>query len=298
MALLRPDGSEAISPTAHYTGYVWARNGLSPRGFATPEGRLLYESLRVPMGVSALLGGGTLESYLLARHRAIDALLERAITEHGVTQVVEPAAGMSGRGVRFTHRHGDTLLYIEADLPAMAARKRRTLARLGALSKCHRVQELDALRESGPQSLAELVRDLDPAGGLAIVTEGLLGYLEPADVRDLWGRFARALVNFRAGVYISDIHIGEIQNLRVKAFRLLLAAFVRGRVHLHFGDEQEVVRALRQAGFASAGVHRAHVVAARQGDSAGGAADGRDSGVADTSDSAARMAHTLEAWAQ
>jgi hypothetical protein len=71
MPLLRPDGSAAISPTAHYTGFVWARNGLSPPGLATLEGRVLFESLRAPMAISDRLGGGTLEEYLLARHRAI-----------------------------------------------------------------------------------------------------------------------------------------------------------------------------------------------------------------------------------
>ncbi len=279
MPLLRPDGSEAISPTAHYTGYVCARNGLSPPDLATLEGRALFESLRAPNVISGALGGGTLETYLLARHRAIDALLERAVGEHGVTQVIEVAAGMSGRGLRFSERHGEDLLYIEADLPAMAARKRRTLARIQADSKRHRVHELDALRASGPGSLAELVQELDPSAGLAIVTEGLLGYLEPSDVRALWRRFAQALARFSAGVYISDIHIGELQDLRVKAFRLLLAAFVRGRVHLHFGTEEEVVEALTAAGFARAQVDRASELAG-----------GRD-------DPAARLAHTLEAWA-
>ena len=51
-------GSEAISPTAHYTGYVWARNGLSHRELATVEGRVLYESLRPMMTLSGLLGRG------------------------------------------------------------------------------------------------------------------------------------------------------------------------------------------------------------------------------------------------
>jgi O-methyltransferase involved in polyketide biosynthesis len=278
MPLLRPDGSEAISPTAHYTGYVWARNGLSPPELATLEGRVFYESLRAPMVVSELLGGGTLEAYLLARHRAIDALLERAIDERGVRQVLEVAAGMSGRGLRFTRRYGERLRYVEADLPAMAARKRRALERLNALSQSHRVEQLDALRDTGPHSLANLVKTLDRDGGLAIITEGLLGYLEPSDVRALWRRFAAALATFSPGVYISDIHIGEVQNLRVRAFRVALAAFVRGPVHLHFGDEPEVVAALKEAGFASAQIHRAFELSNGDGDSA------------------ARLAHTLEAW--
>jgi O-methyltransferase involved in polyketide biosynthesis len=278
MALLRPDGSEAISPTAHYTGYVWARNGLSPPELATLEGRLLFESLRPSMVVSDVLGGGTLESYLLARHLAIDALLERAIDERGITQVVEVAAGMSGRGLRFAQRYGDRVLYVEADLPTMAARKRRTLARLGSLSTRHRVEDLDALREKGPQSLGKLVQDLDRGSGLAIITEGLLGYLEPSDVRALWRRFAGSLATFSDGTYISDVHIGAGQNLRVKAFRVVLAAFVRGPVHLHFGDEAEVIAALREAGFASAELNRAFELSANG------------------SDSAARLAHTLEAF--
>ena len=278
MPLLRPDGSEAISPTAHYTGYVWARNQLSPPELGTREGRVFYESLRAPMVVSEVLGGGTLEAYLLARHRAIDALLERAIDEHGVTQVLEVAAGMSGRGLRFTRRYGERLRYVEADLPAMAARKRRALERLSAISPRHRVEELDALSDTGPRSLAQLVQTLNRDGGLAIITEGLLGYLEPSDVRALWRRFAGALATFTPGVYISDIHIGEVHNLRVKAFRLVLAAFVRGPVHLHFGHQPEVVAALKEAGFASAHIHRAFELSD------------------DGGDSAARLSHTLEAW--
>ncbi len=274
---LRPDGSQAISPTAHYTGYVWARNGLSPPELATLEGRVLFESLRAPMVVSGLLGGGSLETYLLARHRAIDSLLERAIEDHGVTQVVEVAAGMSGRGVRFAERFGERLTYVEADLPGMARRKRETLARMGELTGQHRVQELDVLEQSGPQSLTDVLSGLDRGHGLAILTEGLLGYLEHETVRTLWHRFAAALAQFPYGTYISDIHIGELQDARVKVFRVLLSAFVRGRVHLHFGDEHEVQSALLEAGFAAAEVHRAAELSG------------------DGSDPAAGLAHTLQA---
>ncbi len=287
MPLLRPDGSEAISPTAHYTGYVWARNGLSPPGLATPEGRVLFESLRAPMAISDFLGGGTLEAYLLARHRAIDALLQRAIEERGIGQVIEIAAGMSGRGVRFAQTYGDRLLYVEADLPAMAERKRRTLARLHALSERHRVEDLDALRDSGSRSLPELVRPLDQKLGLAVITEGLLGYLELSAVRALWRRFAAVLSTFREGTYISDIHIGDTQNLRIKAFRLVLSAFVRGPVHLHFGEEPEVVGTLKRAGFACAEIYRAQELAANGNDSTANGTAAKDP--------AARLAHIIDA---
>jgi O-methyltransferase involved in polyketide biosynthesis len=271
--------SEAISPTAHYTGYVWARNGLSHPELETIEGRVLFEALRPVMTVNSLLGRGTLETYLLTRHRAIDALLERAIEQRGVSQVIEVAAGLSPRGWRFVERYGDRLTYVEADLPGMAARKRRALERIGSLGDHHRVAELDALRRDGPGSVAALAGELVPDCGLAIITEGLLGYLPTDAVKDLWGRFARALGGFAAGTYISDIHIGAVQDVQVRAFRLLLSAFVRGRVYLHFDSPGEGEEALLSAGFAEAEVRPAAELAPK------------DRG----EDRASRMVHILEA---
>jgi O-methyltransferase involved in polyketide biosynthesis len=271
--------SEAISPTAHYTGYVWARNGLSHAELETTEGRLLFESLQPLMIANSVLGRGTLETYLLARHRAIDVLLARAIEDHGVTQVVEVAAGLSPRGWRFIQRYGEPLTYVEADLPGMTARKRRALERIGSLSDQHRVRELDALRDDGPGSLVAVVGELDPDHGLAIITEGLLGYLPTDSVEQLWRRFAEALSGFRVGRYISDIHLGAVQDAGVKAFRVLLSLFVRGRVYLHFDSSREVEAAVRDAGFASAEVRRAAELA-------GAIPDG---------DRASRLVHILEA---
>jgi O-methyltransferase involved in polyketide biosynthesis len=272
-------GSDSISPTAHYTGYVWARNGLAHPALETVEGRVLFESLRPMMIANAALGRGTLESYLLARHRAIDALLEDAIERDGISQVIEVAAGMSPRGWRFAQRYGGDLLYIEADLPGMAARKRRALERMGALGEHHRVAEVDALSDRGPDSLIGVADGLDAARGLAIITEGLLGYLSDSDVRDIWGRFADVLSGFSPGRYISDIHLGEAQDLQVRAFRVLLSVFVRGRVHLHFDTPQDAVEALYDAGFSQAVVHRAIDVGAPP----------------NGSDPASRRSHILEA---
>jgi O-methyltransferase involved in polyketide biosynthesis len=249
--------SGRISPTAHYTGYVWARNGLSHPALETLEGRALFESLRLPIALNSLLGGGTLEAYLLARHKAIDARLEAAIEQGRVRQVIEVASGFSPRGLRFAERYRDEITYVEADLPEMATRKRKALEGIGAISDAHRVEAVDALKDGGPESLAELASHLDRRRGLAIITEGLLGYLEPPMVEDIWRRFASTLGRFRHGIYISDIHIGELQNAQIRAFRVLLSVFVRGRVHLHFGQPPEVVEALRAAGFASAEVRRA-----------------------------------------
>jgi O-methyltransferase involved in polyketide biosynthesis len=264
--------SEAISPTAHYTGYVWAHNGLSHPELETIEGRILFEALRPVMTVNAVLGRGTLETYLLARHRAIDVLLERAIEEHGIRQVIEVAAGLSPRGWRFTQRYGERLVYVEADLPAMAARKRRALERMGSLGEQHRVLELDALCEDGPESLAAVASELDSGDGLAIITEGLLGYLPREAVEGLWRRLARTLSGFAQGRYISDLHLGAVQSVEVRAFRVLLSAFVRGRVYLHFDSASQAVAALRAAGFDAAEVSRAVDLVGEEDDPASGLA--------------------------
>jgi O-methyltransferase involved in polyketide biosynthesis len=253
---------DRIGPTAHYTGYVWTRNGLSHPRLATTEGRILFDALQPTMLASRAVGGPTLEEYLLARHRAIDALLERAIERDGVGNVIEVAAGLSPRGWRFAQRYGERLDYIEADLPDMALRKRTALDRMGSLSERHRVRAIDALRDDdGPGSLAAVLDELDDGVGVAIVTEGLLGYLPPDAVASLWRRIAGGLERFPAGRYISDVHIGGAVTPPVRVFRLLLSAFVRGRVYLHFGDAAEAERALRAAGFGTALVRPAAEVA-------------------------------------
>ena len=246
--------SETISPTAHYTAEVWRRNGLSHPWLATREGRIMFDALHPLMAVSGALGGPSLERYLLARHLAIDAVLERAIERHGISQVVELAAGMSPRGWRFANRYGDRLTYVEADLPAMADRKWRALRRIGSRSDAHRVREVDVLQK---QDLAALADELDPGRGLAIITEGLLGYLPTATVVALWEQFAEVLTGFDGGRYISDLHLASATSPLVRVFRLGLGAFVRGQVYLHFDDAAEAEERLRACGFATASVRPA-----------------------------------------
>src|ERR1700744_4805205 len=249
-----------ISRTAHYTGEVWRRAGLSHPWLGTREGRVRVDALHPLMVVSGALGGPSLERYLLARHRAIDALLTDAVEHHGVGQVIEIAAGMSARGWRFANRYGDRLTYVEADLPGMAARKRRALGRIGSLSDAHGVVDTDALRDGGPGSLAELAAGLDPNIGLAVVTEGLLGYLSTDDVLGLWRRIAAAMATFPTGRYVSDLHLGSVQTPVVRLFRRLLAGFVRGQVYLHFDGAADAEAALREAGFGAATVRRAGAI--------------------------------------
>ncbi len=245
--------SDAISPTAHYTGYVWYRHGLSHPGLVTPEGRALYHAMRPLNFGSRSLGGPTLEGFLLARHRAIDALLDQAIESGAVSQVIEVAAGLSPRGWDFARRYGKRIHYIEADLPDMAQRKRKRLAAAELETPQHRVVALDALADDGELSLAALAQSLDPEQGLAIITEGLLNYFDTTAVRGMWRRFATVLKSFKKGVYYSDLHLAsDNRGAQTRAFGKLLGGFVRGRVHLHFASVAEAETALRRSGFSTA----------------------------------------------
>lgn len=265
------EGSGAISPTAHYTGETWVRNGLSHPQLATWQGRVFHGTLALPNAASKFLGGPSLEGLLLARHRIIDALLEDLISG-GVSQVIEVACGMSPRGWRFSERYGDKLTYIEADLPAMAQRKREALAQMGSLGDHHRVADLDALREGGPGSLESLVETMDPDGGLAIITEGLLVYLDDEVVERLWARLAKTLRPFSRGVYLSDLRLASPDpGIAERTFETLLRAFVRGKVNAYRGDKASAEADLLSAGFAQAQLHRAdeHPAAAEAGDDPG-----------------------------
>jgi O-methyltransferase involved in polyketide biosynthesis len=249
--------SERISPTAHYTSYVWYRAGFSHPALTSRLGWALHLALRpMNLGFEHLGERPSLDQMLLARHVVLDHLLEREITAGAIGQVIEVAAGLSPRGLTFAARHPD-VVYVEADLPDMASAKRRRLERAGLGRANHRVVPVDALADAGAGSLAELATSLDPGRGTAIITEGLLGYFDRAQVLGMWRRFAKVLRGFAHGLYLADLNLaGDTDGMRAaRAFQLLLSAFARGRVHLHFDDALAAEQALGDAGFARATAH-------------------------------------------
>lgn len=251
-----PRGSARISPTAHYTGQTWVANGLSHPALATAAGRVFHAAMRPVNAALAAAGQPNLEGMLLARHRLIDALLEEAIVSGEVGQVLEIACGLSPRGHRFTARHGHALGYVEADLPAMAARKREALGRIGETRPRHRVVEIDATAGSGPTSLDAIAATLDPALGMAIVTEGLLNYFPRDAVLGMWARFARVLARFPRGRYFADLHVLDATGETARLFASALGVLVRGRVHFHFADAAAAEVELKRAGFGAAALRR------------------------------------------
>jgi O-methyltransferase involved in polyketide biosynthesis len=245
--------TERISPTAYATGYLWYRLGLSHPALATPQGKRLDRPFGLMMKI---LGGNVFQNLMLARHHGIDWLLSQAIEQGQIGQVVEIAAGLSGRGWRMTQKYGDRLRYVETDLPHMAALKRRLLGDAGLLSERHRVLDLNALADDGPQSLAAITASLDPAVGTAIITEGLMNYLDPATAQGVWQRIATHLGKFPRGLYLADVYLtSENRGLAAKAFGQILQVFVRGRMHIHFQSPAHGVQLMKNAGFGTAVIH-------------------------------------------
>ncbi|MCX5743844.1 MAG: class I SAM-dependent methyltransferase [Proteobacteria bacterium] len=272
---------ETISPTAHYTGFVWYARGQSHEAFATAPGRLMYRLLHAPNQLLHRVGLPSLEGMLLARHRVIDLQLQRAIAAGEISQIIEVAAGLSPRGWRFREQYGDAITYVEADLPGMRANKQRILGALGGERPHHRTEEIDALVDTGPTSIEAICATLDPTRGTAIVTEGLVNYFDHDTTVAMWGRFARALARFPHGHYYSDLVLGDDNaDPFVRSFSWLLSAFVRGRVHLQFDTSTKAEAALVGAGFPTtriidpsvldipemerAGARRVKIVAARR----------------------------------
>jgi len=251
------DGAR-ISPTAHYTGEVWVRSGLSHPALSTTRGALFHAALAPLNGIYGRLAGRSdLDAMLVARHRAIDRLLEREIAAGRVGQVIEIAAGLSGRGYRFARRF-PALHYVDTDLEGMAAHKRRALGRAGLRRPNHEVRTLDVLAVDGPASLEAVAAAVPPSRGLAIVTEGLLSYLARDAVLDLWRRIAATLADFPHGSYFSDLHLGaDVDGMWIpELFRMGLELFARGAVRYHFASVDETVAELGAAGFRDAHLYR------------------------------------------
>ncbi|MDD3763433.1 MAG: class I SAM-dependent methyltransferase [Nevskiales bacterium] len=250
-------GSERVSPTAYATGYLWYRHGLSDAALVTEQGRRLDRAFRVFIAGTRMLSGISLDALMLARHKGIDAILANAIEDGSVSQVIEIAAGLSARGWRMRQRFGDRLHYIETDLPAMARTKREMLQRAGCLGPQHQVLELDALADTGPASLAAIAGKLDPAQGTAIITEGLMNYLAPAQADAVWRRIATTLRGFTHGLYLADVYFrDQHRSTAMLAFGGMLQVFVRGRMHVHFRDADQAVARMQRCGFDTARVHR------------------------------------------
>ena len=243
--------SAHISPSAHYTGYVWYRHRLAEPAFATAFGRCVH-GLLAPIAWGARVGFGLdIEQILLQRHLQIDAQLSAAIEHGGVRQVVEIACGLSPRGRRFAARYPE-LRYLEADLPAMAARKRLLLHAQGWLDRRHRVRAVDILAERGGNSLAALFAELNHEEPVLVITEGLVNYFELPLIESFWTRLASELARFPQASYLTELYPDLREHPRYRQLRWgveLIGRLTRGSYPLHYRNAEEIIAGFRRCGF-------------------------------------------------
>ncbi|MGC9599586.1 MAG: class I SAM-dependent methyltransferase [Minisyncoccia bacterium] len=132
-------------------------------------------------------------------------LINRLLKENKTNQILELAAGLAGRGLAMAEED-PSLQYVEVDLPAMAAHKRRMLQNLFAKGKAKpqsnlHVEDGNALDENSLFAATRYFKD-EP---ISVVNEGLLRYLT-LDEKKIVAENVCSLLQKFGGVWItSDI---------------------------------------------------------------------------------------------
>ena len=252
-------GSDRISITGHYTGSVWYYNKMSIDALVTPVGKVMYHAMQPMNRISRRLFGLDMDGHLLQRHHVMDHLIANHVEHNGIEQILEIACGLSPRGTLLKKQYGEKLLYIEADLPAMAARKRRLLQKEGLLGDQHQVVDCDILAKEGNVTLeAIFANKLDASKKTLVITEGLVNYFPLELISGFWGRLATLLTQNTGGVYISDIYPllkSHPQFRFLKRSKKLIEIVARGEVPFHFSSHEEMEQHFRTLGFDSFNIH-------------------------------------------
>lgn len=239
-----------ISISAHYTGYVWYKNGLSDPRFVTPMGRAANLLFTPVNAILNTLAGAHIDTFLLQRHVVLDYLLAQLIEDEGVEQVVELASGLSPRGYRITERYPQ-VSYLETDLPDMAAHKATLLNRLRRPAR-HSIRSCNILDENGPDSLKTVLASLDSSKKTVIISEGLVNYFPLPVIREVWGRLANELKRFTGGYYLTDLYpnLTTHPSYRyVKMAQKLVGVLTRGQWPLHYNGDADIEAGFKQDGF-------------------------------------------------
>ncbi|MGO8968104.1 MAG: class I SAM-dependent methyltransferase [Myxococcaceae bacterium] len=175
----------AVSDTARWVAYYRALESERPdalfkdsfaRRLAGERGQAIAESM--PGGVRG-------SSWpMVVRTVLIDELVYTSLAE-GVDRVLNLAAGLDTRPYRL--HLPPTLSWVEADLPGLLREKERLLADEKPVCDLRR-EPVDLLEPSARRAFLE--RALQGCKRALVLTEGLLIYLEPKEVRALGGDLA------------------------------------------------------------------------------------------------------------
>jgi O-methyltransferase involved in polyketide biosynthesis len=209
---------------------------------------------RTVFGLSDLISG------LQQRHLIIDHLLEKAVQENGVRQVVELACGFSPRGYRFMKKHeGIGIRYIEADLPHMAERKKKTLEKAGLISPDHLIVPCNILIDDDELCLKNLAKEyLDPTQPVVVITEGIINYFDPETIKDVWRRIGDIFNAGSGGIYLTDncpIQKEHKYFIFLSMFFKIMGVLSRGKLFFHFNSDDDAKNTFNTLSFKKTNVY-------------------------------------------
>lgn len=234
-----------ISFTAHYTGYIWYKMGISHPLLATSKGKSLAFIANPIETWAEKYVGGSMRTTLKDRHMMLDDTLKQLIERYPDLQVLEIAAGLSPRGWWF-REHFPQIDYRELDLPDMAKTKYTALRQIDASSP--EVLSVDLFTEDFKNAFAVF----DPKRPLVIISEGLINYFE----KDLLQQLLKSIVHYGQDFavlhYLTDIYPEPVKNKLATIIwnsSKLLKIISRSAFSFHFQTPQEVYDFFQTAGF-------------------------------------------------
>ena len=251
--------SSNISFTALYTGHVWYEHGMSAKFFTSAKSSIMYKALQPVEYFGEKVVGVNLRDLLLQRHLIMDHRIRHLIENEGVTQILEIACGLSPRGYTFCKEYPE-LRYVEADLPGMAAKKKRLLNDKNALSPNHEVVTCNFFESGAPSGLDYVLQEcLDTSKPTIIITEGLINYFDLETISGVWKNMQHLATSFPKAWYITDLmprlkHASSYKYVR--AGELFLATIARAKVNLHYGTNREIFEGFQACGFSETTVHQ------------------------------------------
>lgn len=234
-----------ISFTAHYTGYIWFKMGISHPAFATSKGKSLALLAHPLESLAERYIGGSMRTTLKTRHTLLDEHLTQLIQQYPNLQVLEIAAGLSPRGWWFRTHYPD-IDYRELDLPDMAETKQMALTQIGGDQS--EVLSVDLFTEDFQNAFTVF----DQIRPLVIISEGLINYFDKTLLKQLIDSIAKYGSGFQSLHYLTDLYPEPVKNKLAKVIwssSKLLKLVSRSAFSFHFINPIEVVDFFQASGF-------------------------------------------------
>lgn len=240
----------SISFTAHYTGQMWQKLGLSHPALATQKGERLHKILAPVEAVAKTFFGVTMGKTLTVRHALMDKRIDAFIAAHPNAQIVEVAAGLSPRGWRYLQKYTG-IAYAEVDLPDMSALKK---ARAEGLPKpTPQFFAADLLADD----LDVIFNRFDTSRPLMIVSEGLINYFTLDMIGSLSERLATQLRKFPNSLWLTENYPYSDKasyNALVKVAGTVLRTLSKSSFSFYFDKPKDAITFFTEHGYVSGDV--------------------------------------------